>query len=170
MSLKKNSGQVNGLVSYTFSRTENKIAGINRGAWYPANFDMPHNLTVVLNYQLNGRNTFTLNFNYNTGRPTTVPVGSYTTDYNLIIPIYSDRNQLRIPDYHRLDLAYTLGQGYNKTKKFKTSWTFSLYNVYGRRNAFSVFYVHNALQPAKARQLSLLGSIFPALTFNFELQ
>lgn len=168
LSIKRKQGAVHGWLSYTLSRTERLIEGINQGDWYPSNFDKPHDLSLVLNFQPNQRHTITVNFNYSTGRPTTPPVGRYRADNGLIIPIYSDRNQLRIPDYHRLDIAYTLGQGYNKTKKFKTSWTLSLYNVYGRRNAFSVFFTQRPFQEPVANRLSVLGSIFPALTFNFE--
>jgi hypothetical protein len=86
----------------------------------------------------------------------------------LSVPVYSNRNEVRIPDYHRLDLAYTLGKGYNKTKSFQTSWTVSLYNVYGRRNAFSVYYTQAPDQSNVANRLAVLGSVFPAITFNIE--
>lgn len=168
MSIRRKQGDVHGWLSYTLSRTERLVPGINQGDWYPSNFDKPHDLSLVLNFQPNQRHTITFNFNYSTGRPSTPPVGRYRADNGLVIPIYSERNQLRIPDYHRLDIAYTLGQGYNKTKKFKTSWTLSLYNVYSRRNAFSVFFTQQPFNQPSANRLSVLGSIFPALTFNFE--
>ena len=84
------------------------------------------------------------------------------------MPIYSTRNQLRIPNYHRLDVAYTRGKGYKKNKKIKTSWTISIYNVYGHRNAFSVFFSQEPFRNPKANRLSILGSAFPAITFNLE--
>lgn len=168
VSLKKNQGLLNGFVSYTLSRTERQVTGINDGDWYPSNFDKPHDLSLVLNYQYNQRHTLTVNFNYSTGRPTTPPLGGYRAQNGLIVPIYAERNQLRIPDYHRLDIAYTIGKGYRKDKKFKTSWTFSIYNVYGRRNPFSVFFTQTPFTAAQANRLSVLGSIFPAITFNFE--
>ena len=86
-----------------------------------------------------------------------------------MIPVYSDRNAGRIPDYHRLDIAYTLGQSYKRDRKFRTSWTLALYNVYGRENAFSVFFTQAAFRGAQANKLAILGSVFPSLTFNFEL-
>ena len=169
LSIKKNRGTLNGFLSYTLSRTELQIDGINRGDYYPANFDKPHDLSFVLNYNPNQRHTITMNFNYGSGRPATPPLGNYETDRGLIIPIFSERNQVRIPDYHRLDLAYTIGRGYKKTSKVKTSWTLSIYNVYGRRNAFSVFYTQGAFQRPQANRLAVLGSAFPALTFNLEI-
>ncbi|MCB0629311.1 MAG: TonB-dependent receptor [Saprospiraceae bacterium] len=168
MSIRKREGIVNGTLSYTLSRTERQVEGINEKNWFPSNFDKPHDLSLVFNYQPTQRYTLTLNFIYGTGRPTTAPIGSYQELNNLVVPIYSDRNQLRVPDYHRLDLAFTMGQSHKLTKKIKTSWTLSLYNVYGRDNAFSVFFTQRPFGLPKANKLSVLGSVFPALTFNFE--
>lgn len=168
LSVRKREGIVNGTLSYTLSRTERQIEGINEGSWYPSNFDKPHDLSLVFNVQPNQRYTLTFNFIYGTGRPTTAPIGSYVEVNNLVIPIYSDRNQLRVPDYHRLDLAFTMGQSHKVTKKIKTSWTISLYNLYGRANAFSVFFTQRPFNTPRANKLSVLGNVFPALTFNFE--
>ncbi len=170
LSVKKKKGVYNGWLSYTLSRSERQVQGISNNNWYPSNFDQPHNLALVFNYQYNKRHTFTVNFNYSTGRPTTAPIGNYRTPDGLIIPVFSERNQFRIPDYHRLDLAYTLGMGYRKTSKIKTSWTFSVYNFYGRRNAFSVYFTQKPYAPTRANKLSILGSAFPAVTANFEIQ
>ena len=169
LSIKKKQGELNGWLSYTLSRTERQIEGINRNDWYPSNFDKTHDVSLVLNYQPNRRNTLTINFSYFTGRPTTPPVGNYRTGNGLIVPIYSERNQFRIPDYHRLDVAYTLGKGYKKDKKIQTSWTISVYNVYARRNAFSVFFTQAAFRQAQANKLAVLGSVIPSVTFNFEI-
>lgn len=169
LSLKKKTGLWHGALSYTLSRTEKRIAGINQGKAYPGNFDKPHDMSLVLNYQPNQRHTVTINFNYSTGRPTTPPVGSYITGSGLLIPVYTDRNQVRIPDYHRLDIAYTIGQGYRVDRKFKTSWTVSIYNVYARKNAFSVYFTQTPFSSAQANRFSVLGSIFPSLTFNLEI-
>jgi len=168
LSLKKKEGTINGWLSYTYSRSERRIEGINDNEWYKSNFDKPHDVSLVLNYNPNQRHTITVNFNYSTGRPATPPLGSYVTDRGLPIPIFAKRNEVRIPDYHRMDIAYTIGQSYRKTAKFKTSWTLSIYNVYGRRNAFSVFYTRGAFNVPEANKLAILGSAFPALTFNFE--
>lgn len=169
LSIKKNKGTFNGWLSYTYSRTEKQVEGINGGAWYPANFDRPHDLSLVANIQFNQRHNLVVNFNYRTGRPLTVPVASYISPSGLSIPDYSLRNQWRIPDYHRLDMAYTIGRGYKKDRKFNISWTVSVYNVYGRRNAYSIYFVQKARQFPETRRLSILGNAFPALTFNFEL-
>ncbi len=169
LSIKKKKGELNGWLSYTLSRSERQIEGINRDDWYPSNFDKTHDVSLVMNYQPNRRNTLTINFSYFTGRPTTPPVGNYRTSNGLIVPIYSERNQFRIPDYHRLDVAYTLGKGYKKDKKIQTSWTISVYNVYARRNAFSVFFTQAAFRQAQANKLAVLGSTIPSLTFNIEI-
>lgn len=168
-SIKKNKGDFNGFISYALTRSERQVEGINRGNWYASNFDKPHDLSVVLNYQPNRRNTLTVNFIYGTGRPTTPPVGNTRFENGLVVPIYALRNQLRIPDYHRMDIAYTIGQGYKKDQRFRTSWTISVYNVYARRNAFSVFYTQGSFQRVQANKLAILGTAFPSLTFNFEL-
>ncbi len=168
VSIKKKTGELNGWLSYTYAKSQKKIVGINDGDWYPSNFDSPHNMSVVLNYNPTQRHTISVNFNYATGRPTTPPIGNFETSSGLVVPIYSDRNQIRIPDYHRLDIAYTIGRGYKKNAKFRTSWTLSLYNVYGRKNAFSVYFTQGAFQRAQANRLAVLGAAFPSLTFNFE--
>ena len=168
LSGKRKVGTVNGLVSYTFSSTQRRIPGINRGEYYRSNFDKPHNFVATVNWNPNKRNTLTANFTYGTGRPVTAPIGNYRVENGLTAPVYSDRNAVRIPDYHRLDLAYTLGKGYDETKKFTTSWTISLYNVYGRKNAFSVFYTQGPDQTNIANRLAVLGTVFPAITFNIE--
>ncbi len=167
-SLKKKEGVVNGTFNYTYSRSQRKIEGINNGNYYSSNFDKPHDLSFVFNYQPNRRNTITLNFIYASGRPTTPPVGNYTNSDGLVIPVFANRNAGRIPDYHRLDLSFTMGKGYKRDKKFATSWTFSLYNVYARKNAFSVYFTEANQQGYQANKLAILGTVFPSLTFNFE--
>lgn len=167
-SLKKKEGVFNGTFNYTYSRSQRKIEGINNGEFYSSNFDKPHDLSFVLNYQPNRRNTVTLNFIYASGRPTTPPVGNYLNSDGLVIPVFANRNAGRIPDYHRLDLSFTMGKGYKRDKKFGTSWTFSLYNVYARKNAFSVFFTESNQQGYQANKLAILGTVFPSLTFNFE--
>ncbi len=159
---------LNGQVGYTYSRAQRKVQGINKGRWYASNFDKPHILNLIVNYQPNQRNTVTFNFTYSTGRPTTAPLSSYRFDNNIIVPIYTPRNQARIPDYHRLDVAYTIGRGYNKKNTLKTSWNISVYNVYARRNAFSVFFTQSPDLRPQANRLAILGTIFPALTLNIE--
>ncbi|MEL6865583.1 MAG: TonB-dependent receptor, partial [Bacteroidota bacterium] len=174
LSLKRKIGRVTGWLGYTYSRTERKIDSdvrserINLGEWYPSNFDKPHDLTIVMNYQINKRNSFAVNFTYSTGRPVTAPVGKFISGNVLSIPNYSLRNQFRIPDYHRLDISYTLDTSHKKNKAWESSWTFAVYNLYARRNAYSVFYTQKPFQDPVANKFSVLGSAFPALTYNFK--
>lgn len=170
MSIKKEQGYFTGWLSYTLSKTERKIAEINEGQWYPSNLDRTHDLSFVGIVKLNERHTFTFNFNWASGRPTTAPLGSYTADNGLVIPIYSDRNQVRIPDFHRLDISYTVGQGYRVDRKVKTSWSFSVYNVYARKNPYSVFFIQKPFDFPSANRFAVLGSIFPSISFNIEWQ
>ena len=169
LSLRKKRGFVNGWISYTLARTERQIEGINEGQWYPSNFDKRHDLSVITNLELNRRHSLTFNFSFSTGRPTTYPLSGYRLNNGLLIPDYSERNQVRIPNYHRLDMAYTFGKGFRRTAKVKTSWTISIYNVYGRRNPFSVFFTQRPFQRPVANRLAILGSAFPSLTLNFEI-
>ncbi len=160
--------KIDAQINYTYSRTERQISEINDKNWYPSNFDQPHNGNMVLSYKLDSRQTFTANFTYATGRPTTAPVINYRVVGGLIVPVYTERNQLRIPNYHRLDLSYSIGMRNDKERGFKTSWNFTIYNVYARRNAFSVFYTQKPNQQFVANRLSVLGTLFPSVTLNFE--
>ena len=173
LSVVRNTGQWTGQFSYTYSRTFSKVAGesqeetINDGEWFPSNFDKPHNLNLALNCDINSTNRLALNFTYSTGRPITAPVANYFLGAT-VVPHYSERNQFRIPDYHRLDFSYTILSKRVKRSKYKSSFTFTLYNVYGRENAFSVFFKRDLNSTANAYKLSVLGSTFPAITYNFE--
>ncbi|UZD24490.1 TonB-dependent receptor [Algoriphagus halophytocola] len=170
--IRKNRGKLTGWVGYTFSRSLRKFdeslfeeEKINGGSFYPANYDKPHDLSVVMNYKLSRRFAMNLNFAYSTGRPITVPVSKFQYEDILSVLNYSDRNQYRVPDYHRLDLSFTLQSGLKKEKFIDGEWVFSIYNVYGRRNPFSVYFT----QRGNAFQLSVLGSAFPSISYNFKL-
>ena len=169
MSINRQVGHVHGWINYTFSRSERKIEGINNGNWYKSNFDKTHDIKLVTNLQINKRNSISINFTFGTGRPITVPINKYVVQNRVVVLDYSKRNAFRIPDYHRLDLSYSLAQGFRKSKKFKTSWTFSLYNLYARKNAYSVFVEQESVGITRIKRLAVLGSVFPSLTFNFEL-
>jgi outer membrane receptor for ferrienterochelin and colicin len=175
---KKSSGDLTGWLAYTYSRSFKKIDGtfpeekINGGKWYSSNYDKPHDLTLVLNYKLSRRFTFATNFTYSTGRPVTLPEYKYKiSSYEIIY--FSERNKYRMPDYHRLDVALTYEGSLKKAKKWKSSWTISLYNVYGRNNPFSVYYSKE--KPTKANnyniyslyQFSVIGVPIPSFTYNF---
>ncbi len=167
--LKRHSGKVRGNLSYTFSRTFVKVPLESEkfsSEWFPAKFDRPHNFNLVMDWTINRRSRFGLVFNFTSGRPITAPVSSYNLG-NIVVPHYGNRNEFRIPNYHRLDLSYTYKRNAVKRKRYQDSITFSLYNVYGRRNAFSVFFRKENNQPAKAYRLSVLGSVFPSVTYTF---
>ena len=174
LSVKKSVGRWNGWLGYTYSRTERLVTGntieetINFGEWFPSNFDRPHDMSLVASYQLSKRSNFSVNFVWSSGRPTSAPIGKFGVENVENISNYSGRNQYRIPDYHRLDLAYTINTNHKKNKIWEGSWTFSLFNVYGRRNAFSVFFTQSSFQAPKANRLAILGSPFPSLTYNFK--
>ncbi|MCB0689699.1 MAG: TonB-dependent receptor [Saprospiraceae bacterium] len=169
LSVQRQVGTLHGWLNYTYSRAQRKIGAINNGQWYSSNFDKPHDFNLIANFQINRRNSLSLNFTYGTGRPITVPVNKYLVQNRVVVLNYSERNAFRIPDYHRLDFSYSLAQGFRKSKKFKTSWTFSIYNLYGRRNPYSVFVEQSSIGATRIQRLAVLGSAFPSLTFNFEL-
>jgi hypothetical protein len=170
LSLRKTRGTINGWISYTYSRSEQRINEINGGDWYPAYFDQPHQFSIVTSWEPTGRISLVANFNYNTGRPITAPVGRSTVEGRFPVLEFSDRNQVRIPDYHRLDLAFTVDGSYRKNQRFKTSWTFSVYNVYGRRNPYSVFFRPNRNQVPTTTRLAVLGTPLVSLTLNITFQ
>ncbi len=170
---KKNTGKLTGWLSYTYSKTEKftpgittNDPGINNGKWYPANYDRPHDLSITGFYKLNDRWAFGSNLIYQTGRPVTFPVGSYTYN-NLVFPLYENRNNDRLPDYHRIDLSATLGPK-NRDRKVKGEWIFSLYNVYNRQNASSVYFAYDEDEKSTvANQLTIFG-IVPGISYNFK--
>ncbi len=164
--LKKKEGKLTGWVSYTLSKTEKQINGINEGNWYVAKQDQTHNMAIVGIYQANKKWTFSSNFVYNTGNAVTFPTGKYEVNGQTVF-YYTQRNASRMPAYHRLDFAATvLGK---QTNRWQGSWTFSLYNVYGRQNAYSITFEDNPNDPAKtqAKQTSLFRWV-PSVTYNFK--
>lgn len=172
MFLKKHTGKIKGSLSYTFSRIfiqAPESVGDIESNWFPAKFDRPHNLNLVMDWSVNRKSKFALVFNYTSGRPITAPISSYDIG-DIVVPHYSERNVYRIPNYHRLDLAYTYKRNAVKRKRFQDSITFSIYNIYGRRNAFSVFFRKNQNSPARAFRLSVLGSAFPSITYSFQIK
>ncbi len=171
--LRKNVGEyLTGWVSYTYARTFVQMQSqfdreqVNNGNWYAANYDKPHTFNLVLNYQLKKRTGFSLNYTYSTGRPITYPESKFVYS-GIIVPDFGLRNQYRIPDYHRLDVAINLESGYRKKKKVDKSWTFAIYNLYSRNNAYSVFFRQSG-GSAEAYKLSIFGAAFPSLTYNFK--
>lgn len=174
--LKKNKGKFTGWLSYTLARTELKVEGINKDEWYPSRFDQAHNLSLTGFYQASKRLSFSANFAYISGTPVTFANGGYYQQ-GYYIPHNSEetRNNSRIPAYHRADVSATLEGKRNEDRRWKGRWVFSVYNLYNRRNAFSVYQRQDNNRTAigapvstSAYQLSVIGSIVPAIAYNFE--
>lgn len=170
--LRKNTGKFNGWISYTYARSFIKLDSpfpqdvVNNGDFFPTNFDKPHDFSAVTNYKLTKRFSISANFVYQTGRPITYPVGSFQLN-DVEYVLYSDRNQFRIPDFYRLDLSLNI-EGNHKIKKFAQSfWNISVYNVLGRNNPFSVFFVTEN-GDIKAFQSSIFAVPVPTITYNFK--
>jgi hypothetical protein len=170
--IKRKTGKLNGWLSYTYSRTFNKISDadrdeeINRGEWFPSKFDQPHNLNLVGNLNFNKTNQLSFNFTFVTGRPLTGPDSNYAVD-GTIVPNFSDRNELRLPAYHRLDVSYTIKRGLFRNKKYKDNFTFSIYNLYARRNSYSIYFRRERGTVYNAYKLSILGTLLPSVSYNF---
>lgn len=164
--IKKKTGRLTGWISYTLSRTERQIAGINNGSWYAASQDQTHNISVVGVYKYSKKWTFSGAWVYNTGNPVTWPSGKFPVD-GVPVYYYTSRNGYRLPAYHRLDLGATVIT--KKTDKFESSLTFSLYNAYGRSNPYTILFQRDPNNPLKTqvRQTSLFKMI-PSITYNFK--
>ncbi|MDA8629401.1 TonB-dependent receptor [Bacteroidia bacterium] len=167
--VKKATGDLTGWVSYTLSRSERKSPGISDNEWYPSRFDRLHNLYIVAQYRLNKKWDLAANFVFSSGTPTTFYTGQYSIQgYTIPDAGSNDRNNVRNPNYHRLDLSAT----YTKKKKGKweSNWVFSVYNAYNRRNPFSIYFENNYQNTGinQAIQFSVIGSIVPAISYNFK--
>jgi len=171
--IKKQTGNITGWISYAYARILHKIDGdfavekVNNGKWFPADYDKPHDVKLVINTKLSRRFNVTANFMYSTGRPITYPVGYFRFgDVNRIF--YSDRNEFRIPDYMRLDLAATLNGNLKMKKLNHSSFTLAVYNVLGRRNPYSIYF---KLEDGEMNgyKLSIFGQPIITLTYNFRI-
>lgn len=166
--LKRSQGRVNGWVSYTWSRTFRKIPEINSGKKYPATYDRPHDISIVLNYALSKRWSLGANWVYATGSAVTFPTGRFKIG-NTIVPVYSERNSYRLPDYHRLDVSVTLNGKDKPGRRWKGEWNFSAYNVYNKKNPWVINFVsdENDTDITHAEMTYLFG-IVPSITYNFK--
>jgi hypothetical protein len=164
--LKKKTGKFTGWLSYTLSRTERQIDGINNNNWYLAKQDRLHDLSLVGMYQINDRWNLSSNFIFYTGNAVTFPAGKYQIGGNTTF-YYTDRNGARMPNYHRLDISATY-EG-KKRKKYQGSWNVGLYNVYGRENAYTINFEDDPDNPGRTRamQTSLFKWV-PTITYNFK--
>ncbi|MEO1259040.1 MAG: TonB-dependent receptor [Bacteroidota bacterium] len=174
--LKKNAGKITGWASYTLSRTERQVEGINRGEWYPNRFDQTHNLSLTGFYELNKRLSFSANFAIISGTPTTFPTSRFEQQGYVIPHNANDtRNNVRIPTYHRLDVSATLEGKKNEERRWQGQWVFSVYNLYNRRNPFSIYFAQEDGRiptgtpvNTEAVQLSVIGNFIPSVSYNFE--
>jgi hypothetical protein len=175
--LKKARGRLNGYMSYTYSRTMRKTntvfdaETINDGKYYPSVYDKPHDVSITGNYQLSRRWRLSGNFVFSSGRPTTLPELRYTYGGQDIV-YFSDRNKYRMPSYHRFDISITVDENLRRKRMWKGSWTFSIYNLYGRKNPYSVYYQREPENAAKnglfgLYKFSVIGIPVPSLTYNF---
>ncbi|HUR12674.1 MAG TPA: TonB-dependent receptor [Flavitalea sp.] len=171
VSVSKNTGKLTGQVNYGYSRsftrvlTEFAIDRVNDGQYYPTNYDRPHNISILTKYKLRGGWSFHTNFIYTSGRPATYPDGNYSIN-NTIVTNYSQRNMDRLPAYHRLDISLScVTRRYESQKKYSI-WNFSVYNIYGRANTYSVFFRRES-SALKAYRLSVIGAVIPSISWNY---
>ncbi len=170
--LAKKKGEVTGWLNYTYARSLNQVdegplpsQRVNFGQQYAANYDRPHTINATMVINQGEHHDFSFNFTYSTGRPFTSPQG-YIKYANQVLPFYFFRNDTRLPDYHRLDFAWNIYNPQLRNKKFKGNFAFSVYNLYGRKNAYSVFFrsEENLLNPYK---LTIFGAPIVSLAYKF---
>ena len=170
---KRTSGKLTGWVSYSYARSQLRemydrgVETINGGAWYNAPHDKPHEAKVVANYKFTHRYSLSVNVDYATGRPVTLPVGKYLYGGGWRLA-FSDRNSFRIPDYFRLDLAVNIEPGHYLKQLTHMSWTVGVYNVTGRKNAYSVFYSSDDGRKISGRMLSVFACPIPYINLNLK--
>jgi hypothetical protein len=172
LSIKRDEGRVRWSLGYTYARTFLKSIGkfsdeiINKGEWFPANFDKPNDLIATFNFLFSRRFSFSANYTWSTGRPITYPVATYYMGDMLLVH-YSDRNKYRIPDYMRLDLSFKLSGNLKSHKIANPHWIFSVYNLLGRQNVYSIYF-KNEKKFVNGYKLSVFGRAIPSLSFNFD--
>jgi len=170
--VKKQEGPYNWSIGYTYSRALLRSIGeksdeiINSGEWFPANYDKPNDLTLTFNYLYSRRMSFSANYIWNTGRPITYPVSTYSVN-NLMLIHYSDRNKYRLPDYSRLDLSLRYNGNLKSNRIAHPSWTFSVYNILGRENVYSVYFRKEG-NVINGYKLSVFGKAIPSITYSFD--
>jgi hypothetical protein len=172
--VKKPTGKLNGWASYTYSRTflrqHDKIVAnpVNRGEWYPTDYDKPHDFKLVGNYKMSQRYSFSMNIDYSTGRPTTIPAGKYyDSKLNSYQVFYTDRNSYRVPDYFRSDVSFNIEPSHKLTLLTHHTLSIGAYNVTGRRNVYSIYYVTEGGK-INGYQLSIFGTPIPFITYNIK--
>lgn len=170
--LRKRSGKVSGWLGYSYSRTFIQLDGttpserINRGRYFPANYDKPHDISLITNYKITRRYSFSFNFAYSTGRPITYPIAAYRFG-NTYRVNYSERNAFRIPDYIRADIGFNIEGNHRIRKLAHSYWSISIYNILGRKNPYSVYFKVEG-EKIQAYKLSIFGVPIPTVTYHFK--
>jgi hypothetical protein len=163
---KKKAGKFTGWLGYTLSRTERKINGINNSNWYAAKQDRTHDISMVGMYELSIKWDVSATWVYNTGNAVTFPSGKYVVD-NQVQFLYTERNGYRMPSYHRLDFGATWHG--KKTKRYESSWNFSIYNAYARANAYTITFEQDPNDATKTQAVrTALFKLVPSVTYNFK--
>ncbi|MDD2563106.1 MAG: TonB-dependent receptor [Salinivirgaceae bacterium] len=163
-----NFDKLTGWVSYTLSKSERKIDEVNEGKTYVAPFDKPHDVSIVANYEFNKRITFAANWVYSSGNPATFPSGRAVIAGESI-PIYTGRNQYRLPAYHRLDFSFTLKNKEKPGRKWDGDLNFSVYNVYNRKNPWAINFVEDDDRPGAMKAvMTYLFPIIPSISYNIK--
>ena len=168
--VRKSKGKLQGWVSYTLSKTQRLVRGISNDNWFYSRYDRTHVLNSSVNYDITKRWNVSANFVFLTGVPGTFPNAKIQIQ-NLNIPYNTDgtRNNYRITPYHRLDIGATYAFKKNETRRYKQTIVLSVYNVYNRRNAFSIYFRTKDGEPlqTEAVRYSIIGTFVPAITYNF---
>ena len=175
----KKTGRLTGWVSYTLGKTELQVEGINRGQWYDTRYNQTHNLKITGFYDINERWSVSSNFVYTSGTPTTFPTSRYSIQ-GILVPYNANdsRNNVKLPDYHRLDVSFRLEgrkMKHGRPRRNTDYWVFSVYNLYARKNPFSIYFSQKddrvpTGQPieSQATQLSIIGTVVPSVSYNFK--
>ena len=170
--LTKKKGELTGWVNYTYARTLNQVnegpsieQNINGGQYYRANYDRPHTVNASITIDVDKHNSFGFTFAYSTGRPYTAPTGFVTLD-NVQYPYYGERNQARLPDYHRLDFAWNIYNPSMRNRRWEGRWAFTVYNIYGRANPYSIFF-RTENGKTNPYRLTVFGAPILSLAYNF---
>ena len=171
--LKRPKGKFNGWFSYTYSKTELRQSDAriarpaNKGEWYPAEYDKPHDIKLVGNYQITQRYSASLNVDYSTGRPQTMPVSQYYSNtIGATSFVFSERNGVRIPDYFRMDLSFNIKPTHRLNAKAYTFFTIGVYNLTGRKNVYSIYFKNEGEEGMKGYRMSIFGAPIPYASFN----
>lgn len=174
MQITKVEGRLVGSLGYTYSRSLRTINGvfpeekINGGKEYASNFDQPHVVNLSWKYNISRRYFFTGSFTYRTGRPITLPLSAFSVE-NFTVSAFSDRNQFRVPDYHRLDIGLVMEGNHKRKKIWDGTWTLSIYNVYARKNPYSIFFKEVRPGILRPYRLAIIGTALPSISYSFKL-